>query len=129
MTRTPIIINKMFLFTPFSDFSFLHSSSIFLKKKKPSKYKIPDLKKFPVFCLTDLIMHLKACWIHKCFSLLFFFFLNGHTCGIWTFLGLGLNPSHSWGLLQTGGNTWSFNTLCWARMEPTPRQPPEPLQS
>ena len=43
------------------------------------------------------------------FSFFLSFFYNGHTPGIWKFLGQGLNLSPSC------GNSRSFNPLCWAK--------------
>ena len=48
----------------------------------------------------------------------FFFFLNGHTCGTWLFLGQRLKLSCNYKLHHSCGNTRSSNTLHWAR-DPT----------
>ena len=43
-----------------------------------------------------------------------FFFLNGHTHGIWKFWSQGLNPGHSDDLCHSWGYARSFNPLHWA---------------
>ena len=45
----------------------------------------------------------------------FLFFFNGHTHGVWKFLGQGLNPSHSCELGHSCGDDGSFNLLAGDR--------------
>ena len=55
---------------------------------------------------------------HGFVSLLFFFFLlNGYTCGICRFPGLGLNLSFNWALCYSCGNMGYFSPMHWAGVQ------------
>ena len=55
-------------------------------------------------------------------------FFNGCTCGIWKFLGQGLNPSHSCNPCRWCGSAESFDPLCQARDWTCTSMGPELLQ-
>ena len=59
------------------------------------------------------LSHNRKPWGFLFVCLLSFFILGeGCTCGIWRFLGQGLNLSHSCDLCRSCGNTRSFNPVC-----------------
>ena len=73
-----------------------------------STNEIHDLQMFsPILCIAFYTL----CIASSYFYLKKFY---GHMCGIWKFLGQGLNPSRSHDLCHSCDNTGSFNPLCWA---------------
>ena len=58
----------------------------------------------------------------------FFFFFFGCTCGIWRFLGQGLNPSCMHDLRHSCGNSWFLIHCTRQGIKPVPQQQPKLLQ-
>ena len=65
-----------------------------------------------IYCIKKYLASQQDSWRDLIFP--FLLFLNGRTCGIWKFLGQGLNMSLSCDLCCRSGNARFFNTLRWA---------------